>query len=63
MRQLLTDPQLRIARQVSVCCEPGCLGLLWPGHVIVKRPGGGWRHQDCSRPGRRRKDKAAAGMT
>jgi hypothetical protein len=50
MRQLLTDPRLRVAAHNSVCCAPGCLHPIQAGSVIVKPPGRGWRHADCSKP-------------
>lgn len=39
------------ARMTSVCVA--CPVLIWPGSVIVRRPAGGWKHEDCLRPGRR----------
>jgi hypothetical protein len=47
--------RIRIARHSAACATPGCLHPIWPGCEIVKRPGGGWAHFDCSRPGSRQR--------
>jgi hypothetical protein len=51
-----------IARKVSVCAAPGCLRPIFPGHYIVRRAEGGWRHEDCQKPGRAKwvKSRSAA---
>lgn len=47
------------ARKTSVCAAGSCRTLIWPGSVIVRRPEGGWRHEDCLRPGRRPRGRDA----
>lgn len=49
-----TGPRIRRAQQQSACAAPGCVALIWPGCAIIKRPGGGWKHADCSQPGKGR---------
>ena len=52
------DPQIRIAQKGAVCATPGCLNLIVSGQRITKRPGGGWKHADCSKPGSGRRRTA-----
>jgi hypothetical protein len=53
-----TEPVTRVAKHSAVCAADGCRRLIEHGHLIVKRPGGGWKHTDCSRPVRKRRGEA-----
>jgi len=45
---------VRLAKHHGTCAAPGCRQLIEPGSPIVKPGDGcGWRHADCTRPGRR----------
>jgi hypothetical protein len=46
----ITRPPERIAAATSVCGSRSCRQLIEPGHLIVKRARGGWKHADCTRP-------------
>jgi hypothetical protein len=43
-------PAERIAAVTSVCGSRSCRHLIEPGHLIVRRARGGWKHADCSAP-------------
>jgi len=49
MTTTITPPE-RIAAQTSVCGSRSCRHLIEPGHLIVRRAAGGWKHADCTRP-------------
>ena len=42
-----------VARKTSVCAAPGCRVLIRAGDLIARRPEGSYKHEDCTRPGRR----------
>lgn len=60
MTSTTITPAERIAATTSVCGSRSCRHLIEPGHLIVRRPGGGWKHADCSHPVRRRRHELAA---
>jgi hypothetical protein len=53
------DTRIRFAQTPGICAATCCLRLIEAGQRITKRPGSGWQHADCSKPGygRRRKDR------
>ena len=47
----------RVATVTSVCGSRSCRHLIEPGHLIVRRARGGWKHADCSAPVRIRSSR------
>jgi len=58
MTTAIAPPPERIAAATSVCGSRGCSHLIEPGHLIVRRTAGGWKHADCSHPVRIRGRRA-----
>jgi hypothetical protein len=53
VRVILPDTaRPRLATTTSVCANRNCSCIIEPGQPIVRVPGSGWKHEDCTRPRR-----------